>query len=373
MSPVNVKTDTLPASAVTALRLHNQHIARSAFETPAQLLGWLGGIQGQDYHGAKWSLGLRLPGSTDSDMEQAIATGAIVRTWPMRGTLHFVAAADVHWLLALTAPRNIAGHARRHRELHLDERVFGRSAEVFAKALQGGRQLTRDELYAQLQAAGISAEGQRGYHLLWRAASDRLICCGPPRGKQHTFVLLDEWVAPADRFTPDEPRAELARRYFTSRGPATWKDYLWWSGLAAADARDGFEAIQPGLVQTRVAGKDYWMAAGLTDIEMTAKAAAPRAAYALPGFDEYLLGYQDRSVVLDAQHAVKVCPGGNGMFAATLIVNGRVAGVWSRTTRKDLITLSPQPFAALGTMQKRLLAQAAKRYSAFLGKTVEIG
>lgn len=359
----------MPATTVTALRLHNQQITQPGFKTPAQVLGWLGGIQGQDYSGAKWSLGLRLPGSTDHDIEKAIEKGSIVRTWPMRGTLHFVAASDVHWLLALTAPRNIAANARRHRELELDERVFQRSMDIFIKALQGGQQRTRDELYASLEAAGISVAGQRGYHLLWRAASDALICCAAVRGKQQTFALLDEWIAKTRRFTPDDASAELARRYFTSRGPATWKDYLWWSGLAAADARAGFEMLKPELVHASIAGKDYWMAPGLAGMTPATPAAI---VHAPPGFDEYLLGYQDRSAVLEAEHAGKVCPGGNGMFASTIIVNGRVAGVWSRTLKKQLITISAQPFTALGKTQERLFAQAAQRYAAFLGKAAEI-
>lgn len=217
-------------------------------------------------------------------------------------------------------------------------------------------------------------DGHTGYHLLWHAAASRLICFAAPRGKQQTFALLDEWVPPGRRQRPDEPRAELARRYFRSRGPATFQDYLWWSGLAAADARAGFDMIKPGLMPVRVAGKDYWMAPDATGDanEPPPGKAGPRVAHALPGFDEYLLGYQDRSAVLDARHADKICPGGNGVFIATFVLNGSIAGTWGRTAGKNQITITAEPFAALGKTGQHLVTQAVNRYGSFLGRSVQL-
>ncbi len=357
-------TASLTPEELTTLRLRNQQISQSRFTTPAQLLSWMGGMQGQDYGGAKWSMGLRLPGASTADIEKAIAAGSIVRTWPMRGTLHFVAAADAHWLLALTSPGNLASMTRRHRELHLDADTFAASSYLFADVLQGGEQLTRDELYALLQAAGVDAAGQRGYHLLWHAASSGLICGGTPQGKQQTFALLDDVLGKTKRFTPANPsaaRAELAMRYFQSHGPATWKDYLWWSGLPAADAKAGFEAMQPTMLSVECAGKVYWMMAHKKD------ASPSPTAHALPGFDEYLLGYQDRSLVLDAEHAGKVCPGGNGMFMPTMVINNRVAGTWSRSTGSKGVSVSSKPFAAWPKAHQKQFDAAASRYAAFLG------
>lgn len=363
MPQAKPEPETLTASSLVALRLHNQKITQPDLKNPAQLLSWMGGIQGQDYGGAKWSMGLRLSGSTSADIEKAIAEGSIVRTWPMRGTLHFVAAADAHWLLQLTSPGNIAAMARRHSELKLDERSFAISADLFAKVLQGGQQLTRDELYALLQASGVDPAGQRGYHLLWRAACDGLICGGTPQGKQQTFALLDDILGQARRARPDHPEAELARRYFTSRGPATWKDYLWWSGLPAAAARAGFEAVKPELACSSLEGREYWRAKNLPAPGTTGSGTA----YALPGFDEYLLGYQDRSLVLHPRHAAKVCPGGNGMFASTMVIGGRVAGTWRRSFQKTGVTVEPQAFSPLSKAQRAQFAGAAQRYAAFTG------
>lgn len=346
---------------IGALRLYNQQIAHPRLDTPEQVVAWLGGMQAQDYPGAKWSIGLRLPQATDADVERAIGERRIIRTWAMRGTLHFVAAADVRWMLALISPKNLAGAARRRQQLELDDATLARCRSLFIKALQGGKQLTRDELYALLERANISTATQRGYHILWNSALHGLICSAATNGKEQTLVLLEEWVAPAREKTRDEALAELALRYFTSRGPATLQDFTWWSGLSAGDARAGLEAVRLRLLQVTQDGQDYWMAPDIAAPKESARV------FALPGFDEFLLGYKDRRAVLDAKHAQQVCPGGNGMFAATIVIDGRVAGTWKRSIRKTTIEISATPFATLTRAERNAFAEAAESYAAFMG------
>ena len=177
-------------------RLANQQIADPTLTRPADVVAWLGAMQAQDYLGALWAIGLRLPGAREATVEQALADRSIVRTWPMRGTLHFVAAADARWMLALLAPRTMAQAAGRFRQLGLDDDAFALSRDACIAALQGGRQLTRAALYQVVEAAHVSTAGQRGIHILWRLAHEQLICFGARAGKQQTFALLDEW-APA--------------------------------------------------------------------------------------------------------------------------------------------------------------------------------
>ncbi|MCB0182020.1 MAG: AlkZ family DNA glycosylase, partial [Anaerolineae bacterium] len=292
---------------IAHLRLHHQAIAPAAIMSPGDVVRRLGAIQAQDYLGTLWALGLRMQQAVEVDIEQAIANREIVRTWPMRGTLHFVAPEDVRWMLALLTPRIIARAARRHQQLELDEATFIQSETVFAKALQGGKPLTRPEIMAVLEQAGISTKGQRGYHMLWRAAQNGLICYGPRQGKQDTFVWLDDWLPAGKSLSRDESLAELARRYFTGHGPATVQDFIWWSGLLTADARAAVEMVTAELIENVVDGQTYWV----SPTESGPKAPSPTV-YLLPGFDEYLLGYRDRSAVLDPAHAKKVVPGGNG-------------------------------------------------------------
>ena len=354
-----------PVDRIARSRLANHGIANPTFAQPGGVVTWLGAVQAQDYGGALWAIGLRMTGATERSIEQAIAERAIVRTWPMRGTLHFVVAQDVRWLLALLTPRVIAQSAGRYRQLELDEATFARGKEVFAKALQGGKQLTRDEMLQELEQAGISTAGQRGYHLLGRSAQDGLICFGTRRGKQQTFTLLDEWVPLTRSLTRDEALAELTKRYFTGHGPATVQDLMRWAGLTAAEAKTGLAAAGKVLVQKTVADRAYWMASNLLELNT-----GTTTTYLLPGFDEYLLGYSDRSAVLDPAYAQRICPGDNGMFNPTIVFDGVVTGTWKRIFKGGAAVIETMPFRPLTPAKNEALSAAADRYGEFMGMPV---
>jgi hypothetical protein len=345
-------------------RLYNQHISRTTFDKPADVVAWLGAVQAQDYVGALWAVGLRTGKATEKDIERAIADKTIVRTWPMRGTLHFVAAADVRWMIDLLTPRVIAASAHRRQLLELDDRVFARSRTVCVRALEGGKQLRRDAMYKLLEAAHISTAGGRGLHILSRLALDGLLCFGAREGKQPTFALLNEWSPAARTMERDEALAELARRYFTSHGPATVQDFVWWSGLTTGDARAGLEMAKPHLAQEAVNGQTYWLAPSMP----TARDESPTA-YLLPAFDEYTVAYTDRSAVLDPLYA-KLVNTGNGIFSPIMVVDGQVVGAWKRALKKDTVVITPTPFTKLNKAATRALATAASRYGEFLEASV---
>jgi len=351
---------------IASLRLNQQLISSQRLATPEKIAAHLGGMQGQDLPGVKWSIGLRLPDAAEADINAAFDKGKIIRTWPMRGTLHVVAAADVRWMLSLTSPKNLSGSQRRRDALELDDKTLSRCHQVFTKTLQGGQQKNRDEMYAALEAAGISIEGQRGYHILWNAALHGLICLASISGKEQNYALLEEWVKPVKAKVRDEALAELAWRYFNSRGPATIKDFIWWSGLSATEARAGFEDIRSRLVSETVGKTIYWMSPDIALPEDKVRA------FALPGFDEYILGYQDRSAVLAPQHAEKICPGGNGMFISSIVIDGQVVGTWKRTVKKKAIAITALPFDKLNKAEMSTFRQAAEGYGAFIGLATEI-
>lgn len=348
-------------------RLRNQSITPLACSTPGEVVRRLGAVQAQDYLGALWAVGLRLQQAVAADIEQAIASREIVRTWPMRGTLHFVAPEDARWMLALLAPRIVARAAGRHRQLELDEATFARSETLFAKALQGGQPLTRPALLDVLEQAGISTKGARGYHILWRAGQHGLICFGPRQGKQDTFVWLDDWLPQGKILSREEALAELAGRYFSGHGPATIQDFMWWSGLPAAEARAGLEMVEAQLAHEDVDGQTYWFSSAAFPSKDTSL-----TAYLLPPFDEYLLGYKDRSAVLDPAQAKKIVPGANGMFKPIIVIDGRVVGTWKRTLRKTKVLVQLEPFAPFSPAQMEAVVAAAEPYGRFLGLPVEI-
>jgi hypothetical protein len=350
-------------------------------------------VQAQEYAWAKWSIGLRLLGVTDTaptstasrqargplstssatdaasalsaSVTQSITGGALIRTWAFRGTLHFVAAADVGWLTALLAPTIIAGNERRYRQLGLDAADFIKSNRMIEKVLGEERPLPRSQIAAALEAAGLSAAGQRLPYLLQRAALDGLICLGQPEGRESTYTLLTGQVLSGRTLTGEEALAELTQRYFASHGPATAADFIWWSGLPATDARRGIAAVQSSLSQIQEDGPGFWT------VETALPAISSPTACCLPPFDEYLLGYKDRSAVLHSDHVKKVNAGG-GVPKPTIILDGKVIGVWQRTTKKRVLQVSSDLFGPLSEAEGTAVMQAIERFAQFYEMPVEM-
>jgi hypothetical protein len=351
-------------------RLRQQAIARPLFERSADVVRWFGAVQAQDYAGALWALGLRTREAKVEDVEQAIADKSVVRTWFMRGTLHFVPGEDLRWLLQLMAPRmrRLLDSALHYNKLKLDEATFERSNAAIVNALQGGKQLTRDELVEALTRAGIVSEGLLRSFLIQRAQVDSLICYALPRGKQATFALIDEWVPPVPLLERDEALATFARRYFTGHGPATLQDFVFWSGLTTSEARIGLEMIQSELLQETINGQVYWFAAS------PAPAAEPEPrAHLLPNYDEYMVGYTDRGAIFDEAHANKLhAHARGGILTNTIVVDGQVCGTWTRTVRKNTIAIEPHLVLPLNKAESHAVVQAAERHGAFLGRSVTI-
>ena len=348
---------------VARLRLHNQGIGAGRFKNPTDVVRWFGAVQAQDYLGSLWALGLRLPGKGEAEVERAVAERSIVRTWPLRGTLHFVAAGDVRWMLDLLGARTIARAASRYRQLGLDEATFAKSRRVLARALEGGRQLTRPELAAALERGGVATEGQRLIHLLNRSALEGLTCYAARRGKQFTFALFDEWVPAAKRLSREEALAELARRYFRSHGPATLEDFVWWSSLTTTDARAGLETAGPRLQREVIGGETYWLSpstAGADD--------ARPVAHLLPAFDEYTVAYKDRAAVLHPSHTRRANAAG-AVLGPTVILDGEAVGNWKRTMKKDSVLIETSLWTSLKGRERSALDEAAQRYGEFVGLT----
>jgi hypothetical protein len=349
-------------SDVAQQRLDNQHLAGTAFRRASELVAWMGAVQAQEYLGSLWAVGLCTRDAIEQDIEQAVFERTIVRSWPMRGTLHFVEAADLRWMLNLLAPRVIARCASRYRQLKLEGQTFLKCHAVLACALQGGKQLTRLELATALELADIATSGQRLIHIIGWAAMEGLICHGVRRGKQFTFALLDEWVRVSHYLTPDEALAELAKRYFASHGPATLEDFKWWSGLTMAEVKAGVGSLDSRFQQASVDGTAHWFAKDAA----RAKDVRPTA-YFLPAFDEFLVGYKDRSAVLAGTYARQDGQRSAGsMLSPAIVIDGRVLGTWRRTLNKGSVMVTPILFTSLSKTEKRAVAAAAVRYGAFL-------
>lgn len=343
-------------------RLSQQRLTHGQLATPAEVVSWLGAVQSQEYQPALWSLGMRMWDTRYDAIERAFNEGAILRTHVLRPTWHFVAPTDIRWLLELTALRVKASSAYYSRQLELDEATFTRSNDIIARALAGGKSLTRAELGQELARAGFSAEGQRLGHIVMRAELDALICSGPRRGKQFTYALLAERAPQAQTLPRDEALAELTRRYFTSHGPATERDFAWWSGLTLTDARAGLRMVSADLSREELDGRTYWCSASALP-----PADPSHEAFLLPTYDEMLVGYEGFGAALTGGR-------GNGEWAtfnATVMRGGQVIGNWRRTITKNAAVIEVAPFAPLGDAAREAIFAAAGRYGKFFGVSVD--
>jgi Winged helix DNA-binding domain len=344
------------------LREFTQRIAPAASGTVAETVRHLLALQAQDFANALWAVGVRTAGSTRSDVLAALASGEVVRSLPMRGTLHFVAAEDLRWMLSLTAARTIQSAKTRFGALGLDPSTLERAAAIVSRELVGGA-MGRDEFMKLLAGNGIAPDGQRGYHVIFYLSQLGLICWGPPSGTQQALVLVDEWI-PAQQL-PDRDAAltAFALRYFGGHGPATERDFAWWTKLTLADVRAAMAASGDALTEVVHAGTSYWIASDRLAAAAGMRASA--AVHALPGFDEYLLGYQDRLLALPAEHAQRIVPGNNGIFLPTIVAKGRIIGTWRRAAKSKVNGIDPEHFDEASASEYAGFARAAARYARF--------
>ena len=355
----------MTSSEIIKLRLYNQQLAETKFTKPQEVVSWMGAMQSQDYRMAKWAVGLRLQGSGDAIVEKAFNEGKILRTHVLRPTWHFVTPHDIRWMLELTAPRILSSLAHNDRHLSLDKKVLKKTNDVLARALEGGKQLTRNEVRDELQRAKIDTSELRFIHLLEHAELDRIICSGPRKDKQFTYALFDETV-PAKSLGRDEALAELTKRFFISRGPVTIYDFAWWSGLSVTEARKGMEMIKRKFTKETINGKEYFFR-----IPSKFKTEIAQTALLLPNYDEYIVSYKDRTEAINRKHMAMISKERNAVFTNSILINGRIEGTWQPTIKNDSVTFKTRTFSAISRARQRLVTKATDRFSKFLGKSLQ--
>jgi Winged helix DNA-binding domain len=346
-------------------RLFNQQIAESKFKKPKQIVEWMVAMQAQEYAMAKWAIGLRLPGSTDQVIEKSFTEGEILRTHLMRPTWHFVTPGDIRWLLKLTAPRVEAFNAFTYRQQELDNKIFSRSNDIIAKTLEGGKHLLRTELQAVLNQKKIIADGVRLSALMMKAELGGIICSGPRRGNQFTYALLDERVPPVKTISRKDALIAFTKRYFASRGPASLKDFANWSGLSVTDAKEGVAALSSEFNKEKINGREYiFIPTSFANHKI-------QASFLMPDYDEYGMGYKDRSAIFKNQVDVSQFKNENPFFNRMIILDGKIAGTWKRVIKNDKVAIETVPFDPLPKTKQQALTKAIKKYCLFVGKEIE--
>jgi hypothetical protein len=351
---------------ITSLRLYNQGISTQRFNTPLEAVSHLGAVQAQDYKASLWGIGLRCrEGITRSDIEDAILARKIVRTWSMRHTLHFTAGPDVKWMLGLYGEEKIPAYQRRNG---LNDKILEEGLELISNAFKKKEQLTNKEMHKTLENTKIPEmkKAEVRAHIIRRAGREGIICFGSHNGKTPTFALLDEWVSKPLDISYEEAVEKQVLCYFTSHGPATIQDFVWWSGLRVADARLGIERAGSKLNEETINGKKYFMSMARNDTKL-------EGTYLLPAFDEYLVSYRDRSAMLAHPQTQKTLKSGkvffvtsNGIFSPVVVIDGQVLGAWKMVLDKNKGVITLNPFVKLTAEQKKSINEAAQRYGRFL-------
>ena len=347
-------------------RLINQRIAATGFSCPKDIVSHLGAVQAQDFFMSKWACGVRLSGCSEKAIDEAIDKAEILRTHVMRPTWHLVTPEDIHHLLELTAARIISSMKSRWKELELDEETIRKSNSIIEKALAKSH-LTREEIF-KILTPSVSVEGQRGSHLLFRAELEGIICSGAMKGKKQTYALLEDRAPKRSGLNREEALSLTAKKYFTSHGPATIKDFIWWSGLSAADAKKAVNLIKSDFIWETIAGEVYLFPGSFRGAD---RKDLLNSAFLLPAYDEYIISYKDREALLTSEEQ-KAAISNNGLFRPVVVINGKVRGIWKRTLRKDSALIETRMFSNLNDSEKSLVEAAAARFGDFLKLKAEV-
>jgi len=350
-------------SEIAKLRLHNQGLSQKIFKDPVDAVTQLGAVQAQDYAGAKWALGQRLADCAEATIEKDFNEGKLLRTHILRPTWHFVTPADIHWMLLISAPRVHIANASYYRKAGLDAATFKRTNATIMKALRGGNQLTRTEIASVLEKAGIPTGGEfRLIYIMMYAELDGVICSGARRGKQFTYALLEERVPQVKVWAREEALAELMKRYFTTHGPATLQDFIWWSGLTMADAKNGMDMVKSEFISEDINGQTLWFRE-----PKSTPAGKLLTAHLLPNYDEYFIGFKDRSAIGEVIKKANLAKDDSMLIANLILLNGQVIGGWRRALKKETVILELKPINKPTKNEKEAIEHEAEKFGDFLG------
>jgi hypothetical protein len=350
---------------ISNTRLFSQKIAGTEFNTAKEIVSWMGAMQAQDYAMSKWAIGIRLLKPAIQKIEASIDKGEILRIHILRPTWHFVSADDIHWMLALSAPKILSSMKSRHKAMELSEATLRQTNSLIEKALAKNKSLTRDELVEEIHKAKIKTDNNRLSHILFCAELEGIMCSGPSKENKQTYALISERAPKKKNLNRDESLAELTKRYFTSHCPATIQDFAWWSNLNLTEIRKAVDSMRSEFDMETIGSQQYLFPHSFKHSD------EKPSLYLLPAYDEYLISYKDRSSSLSLIHN-KRAVSDNGIFYPPVIVNGQVAGLWKRRSQKDKIIVETDFFNKPAKSIRTQISAKSEEFGHFLGKDTEV-
>ncbi len=351
------------AEEIIAHRLLNQQVAETKFKKPAALVSYMMAMQAQEYAQAKWAIGLRLPGLTDADVEKDLNDGKIIRTHILRPTWHWVAPADIRWLMVLSSPRVHAFNRLYYKKTELDTKTLNKCMNILIKQLEGNNFKTRKALNEEFKKAKILTDTLRLSLIMMHAELEGIICSGPREGKQFTYRLLDELVPSAKLVSREELLADLTYKYFNTRGPATLQDFAWWSGLSMTEVKEGVAQVGKKLDSFILNDQQYlFKPKKLKDISKL------QHTFLMPDYDEYGISYKDRSIIFLG----KSTHPSNSAYFHSIIMNGITIGTWKVTEKGNKVSIQTNYKEPLSKAKEKLMDTAIKKYLTFIGKELSV-
>ncbi len=351
---------------IVSRRLLNQQLTAVHFSKAKDLVNWMGAMQAQDFAMSKWAVGIRLIGSKEKSIEEAVNSGEIIRTHVLRPTWHLVAAGNVNWMLDLTAMKIKSAYKARHKELELSRQVFRKTNSILEDSLRDENHLTREELISKFEKAGIATGNNRASHIFAHAELEKLICSGRIKNGKQTYALFSERIPKVVSLSKEESLANIAKIYFASHGPATLDDFVWWAGLSLTGAREAIESIKSILLSETIHNATYFF---MNDT--SASFEKRNYIFLLPAFDELIIAYKNRRIILPLEKHSKAISN-NGMFWPVIIHNGEAVGVWSRSIQKDILHIELKLFQQQKNRNTKLIERASMQYGNFLDKQIEL-
>jgi hypothetical protein len=311
--------------------LVNQGLTSPAFDKCPDVVSHFGAIQSQDYPMAKWAVGMRMRKASDSDIDRSVNAGEIIRTHILRPTWHFVNCKDIRWMMALSAPYVKKATQYVDKQVGLTDEVFKKAWKVISRALEHDDNLTKEDLMMALAKKKINVDSLMATQIMIRSELEMRICNGVRSEKKFTYSLFDKRVPQSEKISKKDAIVKLAAVYFKSRGPATVKDFMWWSGLSLSDAKFGVAGLGDGLNSSSVDGLRYWY---FGDIDHSPK----KISALLPAYDEYMVGYSEGREIAFPVDVDKTFLG-NGIFKPIVLSDNKIVGIWKK--------LNAEPFAEI--------------------------
>lgn len=346
---------------VVARRMRNTGLLGPPASDWQDVVRRFGAMQAQDYGPAKWSLGQRVRGLSDDDLDRALNEGTILRTHALRPTWHFVLPEDIRWVLGLTGPRIHAKNSTAYEQLDIDVKLGARSNRLIERALRGGNHLTRKELQSVLLEGGIETDSRRLGYLTAYAELDAVICSGALSGKRHTYALLEERAPRALELSADDALMELTLRYFTSHGPATIKDFAWWSSLKVSDIKRGLEMVRAKITSAEVDGRIYWYPSGSRKPALKSP-----VVHLLQAYDEYIVAFPETKGLLNLKGIARSLAD-RTLYLGVVMLDGQIAGHWKRTVTNTSVRFDIALYRPFKGKQKENLGRAVEEHGKFLG------